>query len=83
MDTPNTTPGSKAAPLKNMVTLTRVFRFGSISLPDPDPSLSPEEVVKLYVPNYPLLEMATIGEPYVEGENMAYPLNRQEVKTKG
>lgn len=83
METNQPVPGGKVVPLKKAVTLIRVFRFGSIRLPDPDPSLTPEEVIKLYVPNYPLLEMAAIGEPFVDGENMIYPINRQEVKTKG
>jgi PRTRC genetic system protein C len=81
MNTTNT--GSVTASEGKIVTLTRVFRFGSINLPDPNPALTPEEVVSLYTPNYPLLETATLGEPFVEGDELIHPVLKAEVKTKG
>lgn len=64
-------------------TLTRRFRTGATTLEDPSPSLTPEQVVQLYVPSYPHLQSATIGEPFVEGDTLVYPLNKPTVQTKG
>jgi PRTRC genetic system protein C len=65
-------------------TLTRVFRLGSISLSDPDPSISPEDAVKLYAANYPIIESCTLAEPFVEAnERLVYKVEKPEVKTKG
>lgn len=78
----NTTQAVKT-PANHILTLTRVFRFGSINLPDPNPNLTPEEIKSLYAANYPLLEMASIGEPFVDGDELVYPFHKSEVKTKG
>lgn len=63
--------------------LTRVFRLGSISLNDPDPSLPPEQAVKLYSANYPIIDACTLGEPVLEGDRQVYAVVKPEVKTKG
>lgn len=65
-------------------TLIRVFRLGSITLNDPDPSLSAEQAVKLYAANYPIIESCTLGDGFVEGKDrIVYPILKPEVKTKG
>lgn len=63
--------------------LTRIFRFGSIQLPDPDPGMEPEFVRDLYAVNYPHLATATTEGPAVEGTNAVYEFKPAPVKTKG
>lgn len=67
----------------SVITLNRVFKLGSITLADPDRTLPPEEALRLYAPNYPILSAADLGEPYVEGDQLVYPVRKPEVKTKG
>lgn len=64
-------------------TLTRVFRIGSVSLPDPDPSMEPEDVIRFYEPNHAALSGAQIGESFVEGDALVFPIQKPTVKTKG
>lgn len=64
-------------------TLTRRFRFGSTILEDVDPTLEPAEVIKLYIPSYPFLAHATLGEATVEGDTLVFPVVKQAVQTKG
>jgi len=64
-------------------TLTRRFRFRATVLEDIDPSLDPAEIIKLYIPSYPFLAHATLGEPVVEGDTLVYPIEKREVQTKG
>lgn len=71
------------APTPNVTLLTRVFRFGSIDLPDPAPEKSPEDALRLYAPNYPVLASATVGESFIEGDLLVTPVEKPEVRTKG
>ncbi len=67
-------------------TLTRIFRSGTMNLPDPNPTLSPKEVKDLYSVNYPQLTHADIeneNNPLIEGDKMVYIFKMQPVKTKG
>lgn len=64
-------------------TLTRVFKFGSVDLPDPNPALTPDKVLDMYSVNYPHLATATVGEPTIRGVNMIYEFTPAPVKTKG
>lgn len=63
--------------------LTRVFRLGSITLNDPDPTLPPEQAVKLYSANYAIIDACTLSEPVLEGDQQVYTVVKPEVKTKG
>lgn len=63
--------------------LTRIFRFGSINLPDPEPTMKPEKVLELYMVNYPHLASAVIEQPTVQGSKMIYEFKPAPVKTKG
>lgn len=63
--------------------LTRRFRFGSTILEDVDPTLEPAEVIKLYIPSYPFLAHATLGEPIAEGDTLVFPVVKAAVQTKG
>ncbi|RMG32515.1 MAG: hypothetical protein D6720_13185 [Gammaproteobacteria bacterium] len=63
---------------------TRIFKLGSLSLPDPDPSLSPEEAVKLYAPTYPQVAAATLSGPEIGPDGQViYEVQRAPAKTKG
>lgn len=66
-----------------ITTVERSFRFGSLTLPDPDPSATPEQVRALYAPNYPALGAATVEGPEVEGGRATYTFVKAPVKTKG
>lgn len=63
--------------------LSRVFRFGATELPDTDPSLPPEQVLKHYAGAYPFLAVAELGTPEVEEGRMVYPVVKREAQTKG
>jgi len=63
--------------------LERVFRLGSITLSDPDRNLLPEDAIRLYSANYPIIDACSIGEPFTEGERVVYPIVKPDVKTKG
>ena len=67
----------------SVVQLTRLFRFGSTTLDDVDPSLTPEQVLSSYSGSFPFLAHATLGEPIVEGDTLVYPVLKKEVQTKG
>jgi len=62
--------------------LTRVFRYGGTTFPDPDPSSPPDAVRHLLSQGYPDLATAVVGAPKVEGGNLVYELERA-VGTKG
>jgi len=61
----------------------RQFRVGSMNLPDPDPTMSAEEVVALYAHNYPSLRFATIESPRMEGDTLVIEAKLPTVQTKG
>lgn len=66
-----------------VVTLTRKFKLGATVLDDPAPHLPAEEALKLFVPNYPCLATARLGEPTQEGDLITYPVEKPTVQTKG
>jgi len=61
----------------------RVFKMGSVRLPDPAPDMSPIEAVRLYAPSYPHLANAELDEPQLIGEELHYAIKLEPVKTKG
>src|SRR5690625_7667978 len=63
--------------------LSRVFRFGATELPDTDPSLPPEQVLKHYAGAYPFLAVAELGTPQVEEGRMVYPVVQRAAQTTG
>jgi len=63
--------------------LTRIFKMGSVELADPDPSLSPKEVLDMYSVNYPQLKSASLSEPNVIADRLVYSIELPPVKTKG
>lgn len=66
-----------------ITTLARKFKFGATVLDDPAPHLAPEAALALFVPNYPFLASARLGEPVVEGDVLTYPVSKPEVQVKG
>lgn len=53
-----------------------------VELKDPNPNMSPEEVIKFYASEYPELTNATLSGPKVVGESAQYSL-KETVGTKG
>jgi len=68
---------------KTIVRPERVFRMGAIELADPSPTSPPEDVLKMYIPNYPHLSNSTLGEGFVEGDRLVYEILKPVVETKG
>ena len=62
----------------------RVFKIGSIRLPDPDPARTPHEAVQLYAGSYPHITGSTLTGPVInERGECEYSVERSPVKTKG
>ena len=55
---------------------TRVFQFHGIRLPDPNPSMSVDEVKALYAAQYPELATAVVNGPEASGDKMRYTFDR-------
>ena len=64
-------------------TMTRAFRLGATTLPDPDPMMPPEDVVKLLQRNNPAMPPCHLGDSSLEGNTMVYTLDKAPAKTKG
>ena len=59
-----------------ITTAKRVFNLDGTKLPDPDPSMSLEDVLELYSNQYPELTNATVEEPDIseDGTEAVYPI---------
>jgi PRTRC genetic system protein C len=62
---------------------TRIFRMGSVDLPDPDPTLTPLRALRLYRENYPHLANARLSEPILSADTLVYEIQKPPVQTKG
>ncbi len=61
----------------------RVFHFNGANLTDPDPSMSPEEVKKMYASSgYPALTNASVTGPETKDGKAVYTF-KAAVGTKG
>lgn len=60
----------------------RVFCYGGVNFPDPNPRLSPEEVKAALAVQYPELATAAINGPQAVGDQLRYELVRA-VGSKG
>lgn len=69
--------------MSSIIQPERVFKLGAVELPDPDPTLTPEKVLALYVPNYPYLTHAVLGPARIDGTRVIYEVEKPPVKTKG
>jgi len=63
--------------------LTRVFKIGSIELPDPDPTWSAEQVKNSYMGSYPILAQCTVGDENVDGDRLSIDFIKPQYKDKG
>jgi PRTRC genetic system protein C len=66
-----------------LITATRVFKTPVQTFPDPDPALSPSDVLKVYARNFPSLANATLAPPRIQGNEAIYEIALPPVKTKG
>jgi len=61
----------------------RQFRVGSTNLADPDPAMSPGDVLALYSASYPALKFCTMVDPRMEGDILVIEATLPTVQTKG
>ncbi len=62
-----------------MITETRMsreFSYNGVKLPDPNPTMAPEEVRQFYATQYPDITTASITGPEAEGEKLRYSFTR-------
>ena len=62
---------------------TRLFKMGSLELPDPAPDRPPEEAIHLLAVNFPHFAMGLLGAPEWRGDALVYPVEKPPVKTNG
>jgi PRTRC genetic system protein C len=62
--------------------LTRIFKYNDLRLPDPDASMSPDDVLEFYSNQYPELTNANVGEFFIEDDKQIFELNKT-TGTKG
>ncbi len=62
--------------------LKRKFKFRDKTLKDPDPSMSPEDVMQFYTGTYPELTTSNVHGPKVENGEAVYEF-KTTVGTKG
>lgn len=60
----------------------RAFVFNGVSLNDPGPDFSADEVRDIYTAQYPDLATAVVSDPVIEGDTVTYTFVRN-VGTKG
>ena len=70
----------KKQALKRTFTVER--NGGPVELADPNPSMSPDQVMVFYSNQYPELNTVTVSGPVVEGTRLKYSF-RTTVGTKG
>lgn len=63
-------------------TVNRLFVYSGITLPDPDPSLSPEQVKEYYMAIYPELVNASVEGGDFDGTSQNFSF-RRGTGTKG
>jgi len=60
----------------------RVFKHGNIELSDPNPDMTPEEVMGFYSNQYPELTTSNVHGPKIEEDKAVYEF-KTTVGTKG
>lgn len=66
----------------NLTHHKRVFKMKERVLADPDPSMSPDEVMAFYSNQYPELTTSNVFGPKIENDNAVYEF-KTTVGTKG
>jgi PRTRC genetic system protein C len=56
--------------------LPRIFTYNGVTLPDPNPDFTPEQVREMYVTTYPELATAAITGPAAAARGMEYTFTR-------
>jgi PRTRC genetic system protein C len=56
--------------------LLREFRYNGVRIPDPDPSMSVDQVRDLLTPTYPEIATASVVGPEDTGSALRYTFNR-------
>lgn len=71
--------------MATMNQLHRVFRLGATDLPDPDPQMTPAEVMAHYANQYPTLRYGKVDDGTVDTASnaMIYVLTPNEYKANG
>lgn len=62
--------------------LDRVFMHDKITLTDPDPAMTPDEVMQFYTNTYPELTTSNVHGPEINGDKAVYKF-KTVVGTKG
>lgn len=65
-----------------VTTLERVFKHKETKLPDPDASMSPDEVLDFYSNQYPELTNASVSGPEINDDKQIFEF-KTTVGTKG
>jgi PRTRC genetic system protein C len=58
------------------IQITRSFRYNSITLPDPNPALGPEQIREFYASQYPELNNAVVEGPVTSNALATYTFIR-------
>ena len=56
--------------------LSREFSYNGVKLPDPNPTMTPEEVRQFYATQYPDITTASITGPEAEDDKLRYSFAR-------
>ena len=56
--------------------MIRSFQFSGVRLPDPNPTMSVDEVKAFYAAQYPELATAVVNGPEAVGDKMRYTFDR-------
>lgn len=69
--------------MADLTQLTRVFRIGASTIPDPAAGLTPEQALDTLRGTFPFLAHATVEGPTVENNQLVYTVTRPPAQTKG
>ncbi len=57
-------------------TLKRVFKYGKLTLSDPDPIMEPKDVMQFYSGQYPELTNASLEGPFIENDEIMFEFGK-------
>lgn len=57
-------------------TLKRVFKYGKLTLSDPDPIMEPKDVMQFYSGQYPELTNASLEGPSIENDKIMFEFGK-------
>jgi PRTRC genetic system protein C len=59
-----------------VINIERKFKYNSVTLPDPNPDLSPEQIREFYATQYPELNNAVVEGPVTKNEVATWTFTR-------